>query len=40
MIEIRPDGCISGSGSDIILNSWDMRIKFGYTMIYEIILCI
>jgi len=40
MIEVRPDGCISGSGSDIILNRLDMRSKFGYTMLGEIILCI
>ena len=36
MIEVRPDGCMSGSGSDIILNRLDMRSKFGYTMLYEI----
>ena len=36
MIEVRPDGCISGSGSDITLNRWDMQSKFGYTMLSEI----
>jgi len=36
MIEVRSDGCISGSGSDITLNRWDMRSKFGYTMLSEI----
>ncbi len=36
MIEVRPDVCMSGSGSDIILNRLDMRSKFGYTMLYEI----
>lgn len=36
MIEVRPDGCISGSGSDIILNRLDMRSMFGYAMLYEI----
>ena len=36
IIEVRPDVCMSGSGSDIILNRRDMRIKFGYTMLSEI----
>ena len=36
MIEVRPDGCISGSGLDITLSRRDMRSKFGYTMLCEI----
>ena len=36
MIEVRPDGCMSGSGSDIILNRLDMRSKFGYTILSKI----
>ena len=35
MIEVRPEGCISGSGSDITLSRRDMRSKFGYTMLSE-----
>jgi len=31
---------MSGSGLDITLNRRDMRSKFGYTMLGEIILCI
>ena len=37
MIEVRSDGCISGSGSDIMFNRRDMRSKFGYTMLGEIL---
>jgi len=37
MIEVRPDGCISGSGSNIILNWRDMRSEFGYTTLGEIV---
>jgi len=36
MIEVCPDGCISGSGSDITLNRWDMRSKFGYAILSKI----
>ena len=31
MIEVRPEGYIDGSGSDIILNRRYMRSKLGYT---------
>jgi len=37
MIEVRPDGCMSGSGSNIILNWRDMRSEFGYTTLGEIV---
>ena len=37
MIEVHPDGCIFGSGSDITLNGRDMRPKFGYTMLGEML---
>ena len=36
MIEVRLDGCISGSGLDITFNRRDMRSEFGYTMLNEI----
>lgn len=36
MIEVRPDGCISGSGLDITQNRRDMRSKFGCTTLCEI----
>jgi len=29
MIEVCPEGCIYGIGSDILLNRRDMRTKFG-----------
>ena len=35
-IEIHPEGYIDRLCSDITLNRWDMRSKFGYTMLYEI----
>ena len=36
LIEVRPEGYIDGSDSDITLNRRDMRSKFGYTTLYEI----
>jgi len=31
MLEVRPEEYVGGPGSDITLNWWDMRSKFGYT---------
>lgn len=36
MIEIRSEGWVYGLCSNITLNMWDMRSKFGYTMISKI----
>ena len=36
MIEVRPDGYNDGVGSDITLNMWNMRSKFGYITLSEI----
>ena len=35
-IEIHPEGYIDRLCSDITLNRWDMRSKFGYTTLSEI----
>ena len=37
MIEVRPEGYKDGLGSDITLNRRDMRSKFGYTTLSEIL---
>ncbi|MGP8322769.1 MAG: hypothetical protein ACT6FG_02085 [Methanosarcinaceae archaeon] len=36
LIEVRPEGYIDGSGSDITLNGRDVRSKFGYTTLCAI----
>ena len=37
MIEVRPEGCIDGSGSDTALNMRDMRSTFGYTTLCDLV---
>ncbi len=37
MIEVRPEGYMGGSGSDTPLNMQDMRSKFGYTTLCDIV---
>jgi hypothetical protein len=37
MIEVCPEGYKDGLGSDITLNRLDMRSKFGYTTLYDML---